>query len=185
MRGMMERVNRKSADVQSRQMDWVWRAGNCPGLRPEMCCPINVARGLFSCCNKSCVADTVTDEGGGGRLLAVSARFPLHLSPAWCEQAPELPLHFPLSRCSQERHSFYQSALHNPACSSLAEPVVNLITLTICKVAAWSVRYDTGGGMNETNGSYRNPIWVCAKLDKSDHSELARRLLSTGWMCFL
>lgn len=126
MQDMMERANRKSVDVPSRQMDGVWWTGNCPSLYPEMCCPINVARGLFSCCNRSCVADvlTIVKEGEAHIVAVLALATCLH-----CErreqQAYELPLHDAIISSLMILLSvslfffFLIRMLYNTACSSL------------------------------------------------------------------
>lgn len=61
MQDMMERANRKSADVLRQTDGWSLAAGNCPSLYPEMCVPLMSPEG----CNKSCLADTIVEEGEG------------------------------------------------------------------------------------------------------------------------
>lgn len=99
----------------------------CPSLRPEMCCPINVARGLFSC-SADKVVDTVVESGGGGSeawipaVIAQSLPTRLH-SERQEQQASELPLHgemissvVMLLRAPPPPSFFiYQDALYNTA----------------------------------------------------------------------
>lgn len=130
------------------QMDGVWWAGNCPSLYPEMCCPINVARGLFSCCNKNCIADTIVKEGKAfsAGVLAWSLSICLHWERQE-QQASELPLYDAMisSLMMLLRASLFSSgcSLQHRLLFSLVKFIVNLITLTICKVAVWSVCCNT------------------------------------------
>lgn len=124
------------------QMDGVWWAGNCPSLYPEMCCPINVARGLFSCCNQSCcVAASIVKEGKAcsAGVLAWSPSICLHRERQE-QQACESPLY---DTMISSLMMLLRACLFSSGCSlqhcrlfSLVKFIVNLITQTICKVAA-------------------------------------------------
>lgn len=142
------REQTRKVPMCAEQMDGVWRAGNCPSLYPEMCCPINVAKGMFSCCNKSCIADTIVQKGEAcsAGVVAWSLSTCLH-SERQEQQASELPLHDAMisSLMMPLRVSLFSSgcSLQHRLLFSLVKFIVNLITLTIWKVAVQLVCYDT------------------------------------------
>lgn len=158
-----------------------------PSLHPEMCCPINVARGLFSCCNRSCAADTIA-EGEAAWIPGVTDQ-----SRSTClrwerreQNASELPQHeaviSPLTGLLRGPlfFFFFIRMLFTTLPALLL--IVNLITLTICKVAVWSVRCDTSGEWMRWMGATEirfDRIMYLIKLTTQ------RRLLSTGRRGFL
>lgn len=91
------------------------------------------------------------EGGGGSHCCSFSSR---HLSPLWEKGAAGIWItttwcdHF-LShdtlKCVPLLLLFNQDALQHCLLFSLVKFIVNLITLTICKVAVWLVCYDTSG----------------------------------------
>lgn len=63
---------------------WMESGGPETAPAPTQKCvvPLMVARGLFSCCNKSCITDTIVEEGEA-HIAGILSSVPLYLSPLW------------------------------------------------------------------------------------------------------
>lgn len=59
------------------QMDGVWWGGNCPSLYPEMCCPINGARGVVFMLQQKLRVVNERKAGSAG-VLALSLSICFH-----------------------------------------------------------------------------------------------------------